>query len=245
MLAVAPPSQWAAAGRRRSATRSSSTTASTRQLTTRSSRRSRSRPGSRSRCAPNERPRPRRPDPPGRSGASPADVFFTENSPELATLAQRGLLSKLRRYDARGGAETRPARRPGTGSRSRCGRQPRLRPDARSAASQLPQSILDLAKPQWKGKVAIAPTDSDFPPVVGAVIARYGEAARPSVARRPEAQRADVPGRGGGRRGGQQRRRRRRRDQPVLLVPPAARARRRTACTASSTTSRRGTQARS
>ena len=36
----------------------------------------------------------------------------------------------------------------------------------------LPASILDLAQPQWKGKVAIAPTDSDFPPLVGAVIAR-------------------------------------------------------------------------
>ena len=29
----------------------------------------------------------------------------------------------------------------------------------------------------WKGKVAIAPTDSDFPPVVGAVLAQYGKAA--------------------------------------------------------------------
>src|SRR5207253_645626 len=41
--------------------------------------------------------------------------------------------------------------------------------------SQLPHSILDLTQPRWKGKVALAPTDSDFPPVVGAVIARDGE----------------------------------------------------------------------
>ena len=34
-----------------------------------------------------------------------------------------------------------------------------------------------FAQPQWKGKVAIAPTDSDFPPLVGAVIATHGEAA--------------------------------------------------------------------
>jgi iron(III) transport system substrate-binding protein len=40
--------------------------------------------------------------------------------------------------------------------------------------SELPRSILELAQPRWRGKVAIAPTDSDFPPVVAAVIARYG-----------------------------------------------------------------------
>jgi iron(III) transport system substrate-binding protein len=43
-------------------------------------------------------------------------------------------------------------------------------------ASQLPRSILDLAEPRFRGKVALAPTDSDFPPVVGAVIARDGAA---------------------------------------------------------------------
>lgn len=43
--------------------------------------------------------------------------------------------------------------------------------------SQLRTSILALAQPQWKGRVAVAPTDSDFPPVVGAVIAAYGTTA--------------------------------------------------------------------
>jgi iron(III) transport system substrate-binding protein len=43
--------------------------------------------------------------------------------------------------------------------------------------SQLPASILDLAAPKWKGKVAVAPLDSDFPPVVGAVIATHGKRA--------------------------------------------------------------------
>ena len=40
--------------------------------------------------------------------------------------------------------------------------------------SELPTSILDLAQPRWKGKIAIAPIDSDFPPLVGAVIETYG-----------------------------------------------------------------------
>ena len=40
--------------------------------------------------------------------------------------------------------------------------------------SQLPSTILELAQPAWKGKVAISPTDSDFAPQVGAVIATDG-----------------------------------------------------------------------
>ena len=34
-----------------------------------------------------------------------------------------------------------------------------------------------MAQPQWKGKIAIAPADSDFPPIVAAVIATHGAAA--------------------------------------------------------------------
>ena len=41
----------------------------------------------------------------------------------------------------------------------------------------LPASLLDLAKPEWKGKVAIAPTDADFLPLVGAVVALKGRPA--------------------------------------------------------------------
>jgi iron(III) transport system substrate-binding protein len=42
--------------------------------------------------------------------------------------------------------------------------------------SQLPRSILDLADPKWKGKLALAPTETDFQPIVTAVAARYGQA---------------------------------------------------------------------
>ncbi len=44
-------------------------------------------------------------------------------------------------------------------------------------AGELPKSVLELAQPRWKGRIAIAPTDSDFPPLVGAIIARYGRQA--------------------------------------------------------------------
>jgi iron(III) transport system substrate-binding protein len=43
--------------------------------------------------------------------------------------------------------------------------------------ASLPASLLDLAKPEWKGKIAIAPTDADFLPLVGAVVALKGRPA--------------------------------------------------------------------
>jgi iron(III) transport system substrate-binding protein len=45
---------------------------------------------------------------------------------------------------------------------------------------ELPRSILDLSEPRWRGKLALSPLDSDFPPVVGAVIATHGENAAAS-----------------------------------------------------------------
>ena len=42
--------------------------------------------------------------------------------------------------------------------------------------SQLPTSVLALADPKWRGKLALAPTETDFQPIVTAVAARYGQA---------------------------------------------------------------------
>jgi iron(III) transport system substrate-binding protein len=107
---------------------------------------------------------------------SPADVYIAENSPELMELQGRGLLARLPRSileQAPGGANSPTGHWVGMALRvSSLVYDPALVP-----RSQLPASILDLAQPQWKGKVAIAPTDSDFPPLVGAVIATHGEAA--------------------------------------------------------------------
>ena len=51
--------------------------------------------------------------------------------------------------------------------------RPRLQPQA-DLALAAPELHPRSPAPQWKGKVAIAPLDSDFPPVVGAVIATHG-----------------------------------------------------------------------
>jgi iron(III) transport system substrate-binding protein len=108
--------------------------------------------------------------------ASPADVYMSENSPEFMTLQQHRALAKLgrstlaqvpARYQSPSGNWIGMALRVNS-----LAYDPRLLP-----ASQLPRSILDLAKPQWKKRVAVAPTDSDFPPVVGAVIAAFGKTA--------------------------------------------------------------------
>jgi len=104
---------------------------------------------------------------------SPADVYLTENSPELMLLTQHHLLAKLpssitsqvpARYSSPTGDWVGVALRV-----SALAYNPAL-----VAPAQLPRHLLDLAGPQWRGKVAIAPTDSDFVPLVGAVMARYG-----------------------------------------------------------------------
>ncbi len=108
--------------------------------------------------------------------SSPADVFFTENSPELELLSEKGLLAKV--------APATLARVPAQYSGSAgdwVGVLARENVLAFNTGmiqeAALPASLLDLAKPEWKGKIAIAPTDADFLPLVGAVVALKGRPA--------------------------------------------------------------------
>jgi iron(III) transport system substrate-binding protein len=45
------------------------------------------------------------------------------------------------------------------------------------SASQLPTSVMQMADPKYKGKLAIAPEETDFQPIVTAVDRAYGQAA--------------------------------------------------------------------
>ncbi len=109
-----------------------------------------------------------------REGASsPADVYFTENSPELMLLDEHGLLAPVApatlaavpaKYSAPDGHWLGVLARENV----------LVYAPAKISASSLPASMLDLAKPEWKGRVAIAPTDADFLPLVGAVAATVG-----------------------------------------------------------------------
>lgn len=105
--------------------------------------------------------------------ASPADVFFTENSPELTLLDEKHLLEQLppsildpvpARYSAADGDWVGVLARENV-----LAYDPKL-----IAQDALPKSLMDLAKPEWKGKVAIAPTDADFLPLVQAVTVLKG-----------------------------------------------------------------------
>ena len=108
--------------------------------------------------------------------SSPADVFFTENSPELQLLSEKGLLSKVApaTLAAVPAEDSSPAGDwVGVFARENvlAFNKGMIQEDA------LPSSLLDLAKPEWKGKIAIAPTDADFLPLVGAVVAMKGRPA--------------------------------------------------------------------
>ncbi len=45
------------------------------------------------------------------------------------------------------------------------------------SASQLPSSILELAEPKWKGKLGFAPSETDFQPLITAIVKLDGTAA--------------------------------------------------------------------
>jgi iron(III) transport system substrate-binding protein len=107
--------------------------------------------------------------------SSPADLLLTENSPPLVLLEEKQMLAKIApstyaKVPARYSSPTR-AWVGIAGRATALVYNPKLVP-----ASMLPSSILDLAKPAWKGKLAIAPSEADFQPVVAAVIKLKGAA---------------------------------------------------------------------
>ena len=105
--------------------------------------------------------------------ASPADIFFTENSPEIAVLDEKGLLAPV---DPKTLAEV-PAKDSAPDGHwvGVLARENVLAYNTGMITpGDLPKSLLDLAEPAWKGKVAIAPSDNDFLPVVNAVLVTKG-----------------------------------------------------------------------
>ena len=122
-------------------------------------------------------------------------------------------------------AATTPPTGAGSGSRRASRRWSTTPP--RSRPRSCPSSILELAEPQWKGKLGFAPSETDFQPLITSITQVRRRCGRRTLAEGPPGQRRRVPRQRDGRRAGQQRRERRRADQPLLLVPPARRGRRR------------------
>ena len=111
--------------------------------------------------------------------ASLADVYLSENSPELQALSENHMLAGLPtsitsqipgKYNAPSGDWAGFALRVSA----------LVYNPSQISAAQLPKHFLDLAQPGWKDKLALAPTDSDFPPLVGGVIAAHGTPAATS-----------------------------------------------------------------
>ena len=108
--------------------------------------------------------------------ASPADVFYTENSPALAELSGKGLLAPV---NASTLAEVPAQYSSPTGDwLGISARVSMLVYNTKNLTkAQLPTSVMDLADPRWKGKLAVAPGETDFQPIVTSIVKDKGEAA--------------------------------------------------------------------
>ena len=105
---------------------------------------------------------------------SPADVFYTENSPALEALGEKGLLAPVqastlaavpRRWSGQRGDWV------GVSARvSELVYNP-----STIKASEVPPSIFRLAEPNFKGKVGYAPSETDFQPLVTSIIKLKGK----------------------------------------------------------------------
>ena len=107
---------------------------------------------------------------------SPADVFFTENSPPLESLQAKGLLSPVDSATlAKTPSKYNSPEGDWVGVSARVSvivYNPSL-----ISASQLPTHVTQLADPKYKGKLALAPGETDFQPIVTAYEHAYGTAA--------------------------------------------------------------------
>lgn len=104
---------------------------------------------------------------------SPADVLYAENSPALEELQAKHVLAPVpHRTLARCPARFESPAGDWVGVSARVSvlvYNTRL-----VKAAQLPTSVLQLAAPRWKGKLALAPAETDFQPVVTSVDRAYG-----------------------------------------------------------------------
>jgi iron(III) transport system substrate-binding protein len=107
---------------------------------------------------------------------SPADVFYTENSPPLQYLASKGLLARVDAATLR----NTPARFNSPDGRW-VGVSARVSVMVYNTTlltpQDLPTSVMQLAQPQWSGRIAIAGSETDFQPIVTSIGRTYGEKA--------------------------------------------------------------------
>ena len=107
---------------------------------------------------------------------SPADVFLTENSPAMTLVDNANLFAPL---DADTLKQVPAAYRPahgrwiGIAARSTVF----VYNPSKISPAQVPTSLMDLAKPEWKGRWAASPSGADFQAIVSAMLSLKGEPA--------------------------------------------------------------------
>jgi iron(III) transport system substrate-binding protein len=105
---------------------------------------------------------------------SPADVFLTENSPAMALVDGKGLFEPVEKATLEQVPEQfRPANGHwiGVAARSTVFAYDKTK----LSADRLPKSMLDLARPEWKGRWAASPSGADFQAIVGALLQLKGK----------------------------------------------------------------------
>jgi len=108
--------------------------------------------------------------------ASPADVFLTENSPAISLVDNAGLFSPVDKSTL---AQVPKHFQPSTGNWTGIAARSTVlayNPELLSE-QDLPESLLDLADPSWKGRWAASPSGADFQAIVSAFLELKGEAA--------------------------------------------------------------------
>ncbi|MHB1305143.1 MAG: extracellular solute-binding protein [Acidiphilium sp.] len=107
--------------------------------------------------------------------SSPADLVFLENSPELTLLDQHHMLAPVKKATL--AAVPRDDSAANGDWLGVLARQNVLTWNpALIKKDALPAHLADLATPAWKGRVAVAPGDADFLPLVGAMLHQDGKA---------------------------------------------------------------------
>ena len=108
--------------------------------------------------------------------SSPADVFLTENSPAMAAVEKAGLFADL---DQGTISQVPPQFRPATGKWTGVAARTTVFAynKTKLTEAQLPTSIMDLEKPEWKGRWGAPPVKPDFQAIVAAMLQLTGEAA--------------------------------------------------------------------
>jgi iron(III) transport system substrate-binding protein len=106
---------------------------------------------------------------------SPADVIFTENSPALEYLQEKGLLAAVDPTTlAQTPSQYNSPQGDWVGVSARVSVM--IYNPSLISESQLPTTVLQLADPQYKGKLAFAAGETDFQPIVTSVLKTYGKA---------------------------------------------------------------------